>query len=387
MKKIAAVLMCMLLSLGMAGCWSAGELNEYAFVMGVAIDQGSEPDHLLMTAQVAKPSGFKSAINGGGGSGEDAYWNISNEGETLFNTVRGFTHESGRKLDFQHNTVLIYSREIAEKGIYDYMDLFVRDHEFRTSTWIAIANEKAADIFEVKTDLETLPAVQIDKMMESQQYTSQSYTTEILHFLERLKSGTTAPVAPLISVTGEGDKKEIYISGSAVFHGDRLIGELNDTETRGLMWVTGDVKSGIIVVDCPCGQGKVELEIFQAKSTVTPVLQDGTLSFKVLIEEKGNLGSQTCPEDLSTSKKLEVLAKKQNEAIKTEIKAALKKAQDLDADIFGFGEAVYRKYPKQWKSMKDQWSEIFPTLDVKIEVQSAVYGTGNITEPVDGGSE
>lgn len=382
MKKAVAVLLCAVIALAAAGCWSSGELNEFAFVVGVAVDQGSAPDNILLTVQVAKPSGFKSSINGGG-SDEEAYWNISNEGETLFNTVRGFTHKSGRKLDFQHNTILIYSRDVAEKGLGDCMDLFVRDHEFRTSSWIAITNEKAADVFGVDTGLETLPAVEIDKMMDAQQYTSQSYTIELLDFLKRLKSDTTAPIAPIISVRGEGDDRDIDISGTAVFHKDQLVGELSALESRGLMWVTGDVKSGILVVDCPCGQGKVELEIFQSKSTVTPVLKDGDLSFQVEIKEKGTLGSQTCGENLATTEKLDVLSKQQNEAIKTEIEVALKKAQELNADIFGFGEAVYRKYPKQWKSMKDQWSEIFPDLDVEIKVQSNVYGTGNITKPVD----
>jgi spore germination protein KC len=230
--------------------------------------------------------------------------------------------------------------------------------------------------------LETLPAVEIDKMMDAQQYNSQSYTIELLDFLKRLKSDTTAPIAPIISIRGEGDDQDIHISGTAVFHKDRFIGELGGMETRGLMWVTGNVKSGIIVVNCPCDQGKAELEIFQAKSTVTPVLKDGDLSFLIEIKEKGNLGSQTCRENLAPTKKLEALSERQNKAIKTEIEAALKKAQELNADIFGFGEAVYRKYPKQWKSMKDQWSEIFPTLDVEIKVQSEVYGTGNITKPV-----
>lgn len=380
MKKALVVIFCLIVSLSVTGCWSASELNDYAFVMGVAIDQGSEPDNILMTVQVAKPSGFKSTITGGGDS-EDAFWNVSNEGETVFSTVRGFTHESGRKLNFQHNALLVYSHDIAEKGIQDYLDLFVRDHEFRASTWIAVAREDAAGIFEATADLETIPAVQIDKMMGSQEYTSETYPIQLLDFLKRLKSDTTAPVAPLISTSGEEDET-IQLSGTGVFDEDKLIGELNETETRGLMWVDGNVKSGIIVVDCPTGKGKVELEIFQAKSKVTPVLKDGHLSIKVKIEEKGNLGAQTCDEDLAPTKKLETLAKSQDKAIKAEIEAALKKAQELDADIFGFGDAVYRKYPKQWKELKDQWSEIFPTLEVEIEVQSEIYGTGNITEPV-----
>lgn len=382
MKKIVTIFICMMLSLSVTGCWSAGQLNDHAFVMGIAVDQGNDPGKLLMTAQIAKPSGFKATITGGGDS-EDAYWNVSNEGETVFSTVRGFTHESGRKLSFQHNDIIIYSHSIAEEGLRDYIDFFSRDHEFRASTWLAIAREDAADILEATPDLETIPSVQIDKMMDSQEYTSQTYTINLLDFLKRLKSDTTAPVAPLIGVSDGEDDKMIQLSGTAVFDKDKLVGELSETETRGLMWVEGNVKSGVIVVDCPCGKGKVELEIFQAESKVTPVLKDGHLSIKVKIEEKGNLGAQTCDEDLAPTKKLETLAKSQDKAIKTEVESALKKAQELNADVFGFGEAVYRKYPNQWKELKDQWSEIFPNLEVEIEVQSEVYGTGNITKPVE----
>lgn len=382
MKKTLVIIFCIIVSLSITGCWSSSELNDCAFVMGIAVDQGSEPDNILMTVQVAKPSGFKSTITGGGSS-EDAFWNVANEGETVFSTIRGFTHESGRKLNFQHNAVLIYGHDIAEKGIQDWLDLFVRDHEFRASTWIAVAREDAAGVLDATPDLETIPAVQIDKMMGSQEYTSETYAITLLDFLKRLKSDTTAPVAPLISASGEEENKTIQLSGTAVFDEEKLVGELSETETRGLMWVEGNVKSGIIVVEGPGGKGNVELEIFQAKSKVTPVMKDGQLSIKVEIQEKGNLGAQTCDEDLAPTEKLEVLGESQNKAIKAEIEAALKKAQELDADIFGFGDAVYRKYPKQWKELKDQWDEIFPTLEVEIKVQSEVYGTGSITKPVE----
>jgi spore germination protein KC len=381
MKKMTVTILCILISFSVTGCWSSSELNDYAFVMGVAVDEGSDQHPISMTVQIAKASGYKATITGGGDS-EDSYWNVSKEGETIFSTVRSFTHESGRKLNFQHNDVVIYGHSIAEEGLQNYINFFTRDHEFRLSTWIVIAREEASDIFEATPNLETIPAVQIDKMMDSQQFTSQTYTIHMMDFLKRLKSGTTAPVAPLISVTESDGSKNISLSGTAVFHEDKLVGELNEMETRGLMWVEGKVKSGIIVVDAPGDQGKAELEIFQNMSTVTPVIKDGILSFKIEIKEKSNLGSQTADTNLATTKKLEALAKTQNEAIKEEIEAALEKAQQLNADIFGFGEAVYKEYPDQWQEIKDQWSEIFPTLEVDIKVQSEIYGTGNITKPV-----
>ena len=34
-----------------------------------------------------------------------------------------------------------------------------------------------------------------------------------------------------------------------------MVGKLNDDEVRGLLWVLGEVKSGVILVSSPDGQG------------------------------------------------------------------------------------------------------------------------------------
>lgn len=50
------------------------------------------------------------------------------------------------------------------------------------------------------------------------------------------------------------------------------------------------------------------------------------------------------------------LEKRQAAVIESEVKAALRKAQaELGVDIFGFGEAVHRKYPKEWQELKGRW--------------------------------
>lgn len=61
--------------------------------------------------------------------------------------------------------------------------------------------------------------------------------------------------------------------------------------------------------------------------------------------------------------------------------AAVVRAQELNADIFGFGEEVRRKHPGQWKNMEDKWDELFPGLEVIPEVDAKIRRTGKITKP------
>ena len=63
--------------------------------------------------------------------------------------------------------------------------------------------------------------------------------------------------------------------------------------------------------------------------------------------------------------------------IANEINAALRKTKELGSDIFGFGQAIYKRYPKQWLSLRDSWNDKgFKELEVKIEVKSKVRRSG-----------
>jgi spore germination protein KC len=72
------------------------------------------------------------------------------------------------------------------------------------------------------------------------------------------------------------------------------------------------------------------------------------------------------------------LEQKKTDAIRGEILAAFEKARELDADIFGFGDAVYQRYPKEWESMKDRWDEIFPDIELEISIQAKLRLMGRI---------
>ena len=62
---------------------------------------------------------------------------------------------------------------------------------------------------------------------------------------------------------------------------------------------------------------------------------------------------------------------------------ALDKAQKtLKTDIFGFGEAIHRKYPKVWEKIKSDWNDKFLDLPVSITVEAETIQLGEITKPL-----
>lgn len=375
------IIICLLLILSTTGCWSRREMDTLAIVMGVGIDESKEPGQVQLTAQIVKTGEIKGPKKEGGGGGEKAYWNAKSTGDTVFSAVRGFTHESSRKLFFPHNDVIIFSRDIAEAGVQKYIDFFLRDHETRLNVWVLVSKGRADEVLDAKSELEKLPGRSIANLVENQTATSQTSAIKLIDFLTRLMSKTTAPIAPIIEVSGEGKEKTVSVSGTAVFKKDKLAGQLDKAETRGLLWVIEEVKSGIIEVDCPKGEGKVSLEITRASSKITPEIEDDRIHMKVNIKEEGNLGDQSCPENLALPPGVAFLEKEKAAVIQSEVMAALKKAQELNTDIFGFGDTIHQKYPEQWKDLENRWDEVFPNIEVEINVEAKLRLTGKLSRP------
>ena len=123
------------------------------------------------------------------------------------------------------------------------------------------------------------------------------------------------------------------------------------------------------------------METIRAIGKFSPEIEGDKIKIKIDILEEGNIGEQTGPEDLSSLSEIEHLKNQKSEVIKSEVLAAIKKSKELKADIFGFGEAVGRKYPVEWRDMEDKWDEIYPKIEVEVNVKTQVRLMGRISKP------
>jgi len=367
------------------GCWNRRELDTLAILSGLGIDTEKIEgrDVIKLTAQIVKPGEVRApSTDEKGGGGSSPVLVLESTGDTVFDAVRNFTMKSSRKILFPHNQVIIVGEEAARAGMQPLLDLFVRDHESRSRVWILVARGKAGDILRAKVGQEKIPAMGIADLEEASFATSKTSAMRLQEFINCLLSKTTAPVVSAINLHKEEKETAVKLEGSAFFKDGKLAGYLDGTETRGLLWVVGKVKSGVIALDCPGSDKKVSLEIIRASSKVKTKLRNGKVFIEVAIKEEGNLADQMCLEELTTPEKLALLEKRQGEMIKREMEAALKKARQYKADIFGFGEVVYRSHPTEWKNMEHNWEEIFPEIEVKITVMAKLRRVGMTTKPL-----
>ncbi|WP_318503543.1 Ger(x)C family spore germination protein [Bacillus sp. T3] len=385
MKKVFILLMMILSILLSTGCWNRRELNEIALVVALSIDKSKEGYEL--TAQVVEPSEIASQK---GGSGRTPVTTYTEKGDYLFEAIRRMTTVTPRKLYFSHLQMLVLGEEIAKEGIAESLEIFTRDPEFRKDFYIAVSKDvKAKDVLQNLTSIEKIPANKLHSSLEtSEKAWAPTVAIQMDELISDLTNEGKNAVLTGISVTGKVDKgsslgnvtriepyARLKYKGVAVFKSDKLIGWLNEKESKGYNYITDNVTNTVGDIPCP-GNKNIVLEIIRSKSKVTGKVVNGHPEIHVEIFGEANVGEVACKIDLTkpeSIKKLEESVDKVNSEI---LATSINKAKELKADIFGFGEVIHRADPKAWKTLKNDWNQHFVELKVTTHSTFKIRRTG-----------
>ncbi len=386
-KRFLIYILSLLLPLLLSGCWNRRELDEIAVVEAMGIDK-LEDNQISLTLQLLKPSGLKgpsaSGEKGGGGS---SFRVVTTTGQTVFDAIRNATTQVDRRSYFGHNKVIVIGEESARSGISPLLDLSVRDPELRELVYVFIAKGTAKDILEAEHPQEKIPARAIENLAKATRASSKVPQVVLLDVMKNLVSKTNDTFIPGIELIAQNEgntvEKTFELHETAIFKDDKLIGWFSPEETRGLLWILGEVKSGIIVVSSPSDESKnVALEIIRASGKVTPEMDEGELTVTVEVKEEGNLAEQMSQVDLSKAETFKQLEEKQTAVIEDEIRAALNKAQKWGVDIFKFGEKFHQKFPAEWPELQENWDEEYPKIKVNLAIDAKLRNMGITSEPV-----
>ncbi|OMF76961.1 Ger(x)C family spore germination protein [Paenibacillus peoriae] len=389
-RKIAILCLILALVLLLTGCWNRRELNELAIAVGMGIDK--QGDQFRVSLQVVDPGKASAKKGAGGGAPATLY---TEEADTIFEAIRKITTISPRRMYFSHLRICVIGESMATEGMAKSLDLLSRHHQFRTDFYIVVSKGTSAeDTLKIMTPLDPIPANDLFSSLEtSQKNWSPSTTVTLDELVSALTSEGMQPVLTGLRIVGNketgetsGNVQEIapsarlQYSGLAVFRKDRLIGWLNETESRGYNFIRGKVQSSVGFVACPRG-GKVVSEIIRTQTTIKGNVYRGEPQVNIKMQVEANVGEVECNDlDLTQVGTIYDIEKKEEEKIEEIMKMAVRKAQkSYKADIFGFGEAIHRADPRTWKSIKKNWDyEHFAELPVNIKVNFKIRRLGTI---------
>jgi germination protein, Ger(x)C family len=387
MKSVKSLILLLfiiiLIPCSLCGCWDKKELNELAIVLGVGIDKAKTSNDIEMTVQIEKNGGSQSSSSSsstGNQSNGSNYFNVKDIGKNVATIFGDYSHQLSRKMYIAQNQVIVFGEGMAKEGIRNSMDYFLRNYQGRLNVDVFVAKGRAGDILALNPTMGNIPAFEISQLIDAQVANSESTKLNVADLMTDLASSTKSMVAPYLDIMNDEGEKHFAISGSAVFKGDKLVGELDKNETRGYLWVINKVENGKITVAVLNEQAV--LQISKAESQIVPVIkEDGSILIKVNVTEEGILSSQTGSVSLGTPENMKLLENAEVNTIKAEILRTLNKTREMGTDIYGFGESIKCRYPKQWNSIEANWNKLYKKTDVQITVTAKLRGNGRIVGP------
>lgn len=246
MKKVFLLMMVVLQIVTFSGCWNRREVNDLVIALAFGIDMTEDKD-IQLTVQAVVPRKL-----GQDGSEGNATVTYTETGSTLFEALRKLNTVSSQKIYIGHIQLIVFGESIAREGIQKAIDFLERDHEFRRQAVpVVTKNMSAKELLEIESIYEALPAVHIVNMLGNNDAVGFSRDMTLLDVFEEFNSTGNNLVTGI--VTKRGPELPQYVKGlrtqgTAVFDGEHLVGFLNPYETRGYLWVVGEIGSGILVI-------------------------------------------------------------------------------------------------------------------------------------------
>ncbi|MBP2631222.1 MAG: germination protein, Ger(x)C family [Firmicutes bacterium] len=382
MKKIIAFCIIPMMMFLSVGCMSKNEIEDLAIATTFGVDITNDGKYMVST-QILKTS-KQSSGEGKGDKQQTDVLVLTSTGNTVPDALEHLSKQLGKKLILAHVKFIIIGEDMAKAGVAELIDFVARSYEVHSNIAILVTNGKAAEIIKATTPEDSVPANAINGILKLQSSFGYVPVISSLEFFTSLGSETASPMAGVISLHENEELGKVFkMIGIAVFKKDKFAGYImGEEEIRGVQWIRDKVRTRNIIIPVS-NKDKITIKLVSAHSTVKPIMKDNKPLIQITIHNTGNILDMTGEFDpMKNPEILTEFEQMENEIIKNEIEKALYAAQStFNTDIFDFGETIHSDYPKEWKSLEENWSEAFPELEVEIEVHSSIKRIGVISKP------
>jgi spore germination protein KC len=370
----------------LSGCWDHRELSEITVVVGMAVDKGDNGKYTLTIEGInAKELSDKTST----GFAPSIFYAL--EGDTLAELSQKMNVGISKNLIYSHMKVLVISEEVLRDGLIDFLDFLERNREIRDDfNLVTTRNVKAADILGVTYLVQKSSSLklhtQLNSLVESW---GGDPNIRLNDFIQAYTSAGKRGVMAALTIQGDPEKGGsvenmkkvkpdalVVVDSLAIFKNDKLGAFLPLEDSRNYLWIINKLDKTVLTVECNKDKF-LGVRIFNNKTKSKVSLIKGRAVINLRVNGEGYLDSTQCKEDLTQINTFVKYGKLTEKEIKKNLEATIKKLQqEYKADIFGFGEMLYRQDYKNFKRIEKNWDEYFEDAIVNVDVNVKLRRSG-----------
>lgn len=382
-NKFAKILLSIILVFNLfflSGCWDSRELDQLFIVVGTAIDL-AEDNKYELTMQIAKTQeASQSGTNQQTATSSSLI--LSSKNRSIVDAYMTTNENCSRGLLFDHNQVILFGESVARAGLIDVLDVFIRVQEARIEIPVVIVEGDEASIaLKTKIEENNLSSLFIFKIVEGLSIVSKLYQTRIIDLMNQLLSESHASTIPMVKIVQKDGKDVIEFSGFALIRDDKMVGKLTQEQVRGFVFSMGRV-SNLIIHD----ETKEGLAGFRTQSSMGKISakidENNQVSGQIHINGEFELDEYMGFEDVPQKEFAAMIKNVATDKLKNLVNEAVAVCQELQCDIFGFADYIWKHNPKGWRKIEENWKEIFADIPITVIVDIEVPSFGDVTQSI-----
>jgi len=364
----------LVISLFLTGCWDNININRRAFVISMGIDKfvfDEEKDDPKLNNDLSRyriafsiPN-LPKFVGQQGVSDEPKYTRVS-VGTTITNAYKSLESRINKSIYFGHTKSLLFGEELLKDKVLlkQTMDVLQRNSDFGKSIPVVAVEGSVVDALEVLPDTQPMVGIYIMELFENnKEQRSFIEEKELGNLLQDFEENKTGLIPRLI--VGE---KDLKLEGAAIIKDYELQGWLDEKYLKGILWLLK--KSYRLEISVPYHDYYIAYDVSDSETKIEFSGDSQDLSCKISIETEGSIDEYILDEEMFQAEEIRNLEKAVEKEIEKEVLDSIEILQKkYKTDVIEIGKRLERQKPEIWKEIKDNWDEVFENMDFTVDVK------------------
>jgi len=307
---------------------------------------------------------------------------ITTENETSKGNRMKTNRKLSKKIMVGQMRVVLFGEELAKDDIHLYIDALLENASVSKGLYLAVVEEQVAPFLEYEyQNIEDI-GQHIFRLLEQnidQENMISSTLHETAHDLYTSGEDIFLPIL-------KREEELVELSGIALFKDSKMVSKLPPEDTFYVSLIGEQIKSGTFETilqkeDVSNNLTKSNTEhipvAFDAISTKKELklVNSSTPEFDLSVKINARITEIHPDINLGDPKNVAILEKAINKNLKREILRVIKHCQEVESDVFGFGEK-YRSSVRGSNLTKEKWHELYKDMTVNVKVDFSILRSG-----------
>lgn len=366
MKKFFAIAILPAVIISFSGCWDQNLFEDTAMVLSAGIDtvEGNEGSEYEFTFAYGQPQNSQGEL-----------LTTSAESSVMEEALQSANDTMERPLVIEKLQNIIISEDAAKEGAISNGGTYYLGETSRFLADYVISESDASAVFEAVMAMEMGDSAfsYIDNLLTTS--SQKGYCPNVLlhdYNLDYIKNGIDA-IFPLITV----EEEKVTVSGTALFHDEKMVGKFNQQETMYLLMLLAMNENTDYTINIPITNEnqatEATLHINRVKSNQKPSIHDGQLTIKYDIKLYGYFDELERTRLINDFSQKEI-DKAAEQHISENLVSIANTLSQLPCDPFAIEDQIRGYYPDFYKT--HNFDEVYANAEFQITVEAIITNEG-----------